>query len=97
VSGRDDVIGAERLAQHAFHLPLDFLLLAFLFPILGLILWRNDRRTRRIWLSLLFALAGAIWFTLRLPRFDQNALSTYNGVGVVTLEGTIKGGGDLWP
>jgi predicted membrane metal-binding protein len=26
---------------------------------------------------------------LRLPHFDQNSLSTYNGTGIVTIEGVI--------
>jgi competence protein ComEC len=73
------------------HLPIEFLSLALLVPIGGLVLWGNDRHTRLIWISLIFAIAGGIWFTLRLPRFDQNSLSTYNGIGVVTIEGVIDG------
>ncbi|HTP09855.1 MAG TPA: hypothetical protein VMP08_16475 [Anaerolineae bacterium] len=38
-----------------------------------------------IWISVGLALVGALWFTLRLPHFDQNSLSTYNGIGIVTL------------
>jgi competence protein ComEC len=73
----------------ALHLPIYLLLPAFLFPIIGLFLWRYDRRARLIWISVICALCGALWFTLRLPHFDQNSLSTYNGIGVVTLEGVI--------
>jgi competence protein ComEC len=79
----------------ALHLPIEFLLPVFLFPIVGVGLWRNDQRTRRIWISIGFALAGAIWFTVRLPHFDQNSLSTYNGIGVVTLEGVIDAPPDV--
>ncbi len=79
----------------ALHLPLEFLLAAFLLPLAGFFLWRNDQRTRRIWISVGFALAGAIWFTLRLPHFDQNSLSTYNGIGVVTIEGVIDADPDV--
>src|SRR5512143_3400827 len=68
----------------ALHLPLEFLLPAFLLPLAGCFLWRHDRRLRLIWISAGFALAGASWFTLHLPHFDQNSLSTYNGIGVVT-------------
>jgi competence protein ComEC len=75
----------------ALQLPIEFLLLAFLVPIGGLFLWRNDRRARRLWISISFAIAGAIWFTYRLPHFDQNSLSTYNGIGLVTIEGVIDG------
>jgi hypothetical protein len=32
----------------ALHLPIEFLLHAFLAPIGGLFLWRNDPRARRI-------------------------------------------------
>jgi competence protein ComEC len=79
----------------ALRLPIEFLLPAFLIPIGGLFLWRNDPRARRIWISVIFALAGALWFTLRLPRFDQNSLSTYNGSGAVTLEGVIDADPDV--
>jgi competence protein ComEC len=79
----------------ALHLPLEFLPLALLVPIVGLLLWGNDRRTRLIWISVIFAICGAIWFTLRSPRFDQNSLSTYNGIGVVTIEGVIAGPPDV--
>ena len=79
----------------ALHLPLEFLLLAFLVPIGGLLLWRNDRRARLLWISISFSLAGAIWFTYRLPRFDQNSLSTYNGIGGVTIEGVIDADPDV--
>ena len=79
----------------ALHLPIEFLLPAFLVPIGGLVLWGNDRRTRLIWISLIFAICGGIWFTLRLPHFDQNSLSTYNGSGVVTIEGVIDADPDV--
>ncbi|CAG0927454.1 hypothetical protein TFLX_00470 [Thermoflexales bacterium] len=79
----------------ARHLPLAFLLPAFLFPIVGFFLWRHDRRVCLIWISVGFALAGAIRFTLRLPHFDQNSLSTHNGIGVVTLEGVIDADPDV--
>jgi competence protein ComEC len=75
----------------ALHLPIELLLPAILIPIGGLFLWRNDHRARLIWISAIFAISGAIWFTLRLPHFDQNSLSTYNGIGVVTIEGVITG------
>jgi competence protein ComEC len=73
----------------ALHLPLEFLLLVLLVPIGGLCLWRHDRRARLIWGSIIAAILGALWFTGHLPRFDQNSLSNYNGIGVVTLEGVI--------
>jgi len=79
----------------ALHLPIEFLLLAFLAPIGGLVLWGNDRRSRLIWISLIFAICGGIWFTLRLPHLDQNSLSTYNGIGTVTIEGVIDADPDV--
>jgi competence protein ComEC len=79
---------ASALAS-ALRLPIEFLLPAFLVPIAGLYLWRHDHRARLIWISVLFAVAGALWFTLRQPHFDQNSLSTYNGIGTVTIEGVI--------
>jgi hypothetical protein len=79
----------------ALRLPLEFLLPAFLIPSVGLYLWRTDRRARLIWVSGIFAVAGALWFTLHLPNFDQNSLSTYNGIGAVTLEGVIDADPDV--
>jgi competence protein ComEC len=79
----------------ALRLPIEFLLPAFLVPIGGLFLWRNDPRARRIWISIIFGICGALWFTLRLPHFDQNSLSTYNGIGAVTIEGVIDADPDV--
>ena len=79
----------------ALHLPIEFLLAALLLPMASFFLWRHDRHMRLIWFSVGFALAGALWFTLRLPHFDQNSLSTYNGSGIVTLEGVIEADPDV--
>ena len=79
----------------ALHLPIEFLLLAFLVPIIGLLLWGNDHRARWIWFSMIFAIAGGIWFTLCLPHFDQDSLSTYNGIGVVTIDGVVDAPPDV--
>jgi competence protein ComEC len=79
----------------ALHLPIEFLLPAFLVSIGGFFLWRHDRRARMIWISVLFAACGAMWFTVRLPHFDQNSLSTYNGMGTVTIEGVIDADPDV--
>jgi hypothetical protein len=73
-------------------LPIEILSLVFLLPTVGFILWRNDHRAWLIWLSLLFVLCGG---TLRCPHFDQNSLSTYNGIGVVTIKGVIDGPPDV--
>jgi competence protein ComEC len=78
----------------ALHLPIYLLLPALLVPIGGLFLWRDARRARFIWMSVVFAICGSLWFTLRSPHFDQNSLSTYNGIGVVTLEGVVDGASD---
>jgi hypothetical protein len=37
------------------------------------------------------ATCGALWFTQRSPHLDQNSLSTYIGIGIVTIEGMIAG------
>ena len=66
----------------ALRLPIEFLLPAFLVPSGGLFLWRHDRRARLIWFSVIAAVCSEIWFALRLPRFDQNSLSTNNGIGI---------------
>jgi competence protein ComEC len=79
----------------ALHLPIEVLLPAFLIPIIGLVLWGNDRCARLIWISLIFAICGGIWFILRSSRFAQNSLSTYNGIGAVTIEGVIDARPDV--
>jgi competence protein ComEC len=78
----------------ALYLPIEFLLPTFLVPIGGLFLWRHDRRTQLIWGSVMAAVLSAFWFTLHLLHFDQNSLSTYNGIGAVTIEGVIDGAPD---
>ena len=79
----------------ALRLPIELLLLAFLVPIAGLFLWQHDRRARLIWTSIIAASLGALWFTIRSPRFDQNSLSTYNGIGVITIEGVVDADPDV--
>jgi hypothetical protein len=79
----------------ALHLPIEFLFLTFLAPITGLVLWRKDSRARLIWFSVIVAISGSIWFTVRSPHFDQNSLSSYNGIGVVTIEGVIDAEPDV--
>jgi hypothetical protein len=76
----------------ALHLPIEFLFPAFLVPIGGLFLWPHDRRAQMIRGSVIFAIGGAFWFAVRSPHFDQNSLSTYNGIGTVTIEGVITVG-----
>jgi competence protein ComEC len=75
----------------ALRLPIEFLPPAFLVPIVGLFLWRNDHRARLIWLSVFAAILGGVRFTLSVPHFDQNSLATYNGIATVTIEGVIAG------
>jgi hypothetical protein len=79
----------------ALRLPIELLLPAFFVPIGGLYLWRHDRRPQLIWGSVMAAVFGALWFTIRLPQFDQNSLSTYNGIGTVTIEGVIDADPDV--
>jgi competence protein ComEC len=79
----------------AQHLPIEVLLLAALVPIGGLLLWRGDQRARLIWLSVVAAILGSLRFAISIPHFDQNSLSTYNGIGVVTLEGVIDAPPDV--
>jgi hypothetical protein len=55
------------------------------------VLWWKDRCARLIWLSVLAAILGGVRFTVSVPHFDQHSLSTYNGSGVVTIEGVITG------
>jgi competence protein ComEC len=85
---------ASALAS-ALRLPIEFLLPVFLVPIVGLVLWGNDRRARLIWFSILAAILGGLRFAVSVPYFDQNSLSTYNGSGIVTIEGVIDADPDV--
>jgi competence protein ComEC len=79
----------------ALHLPLEFLLPAFLVLIVSLFLWWHDRRARLIWFSVIATICGALWFTLHLPHFEQNSLSIFNGIDVMTIEGVIDADPDV--
>jgi hypothetical protein len=79
----------------ALRLPLEFLLPACLVPIVGLFLWRRDCRARLIWFSVIATICGALWFTLHLPHFDQNSLSIFNGIDVMTIESVIDADPDV--
>ena len=68
-------------------LPTGVLLLAVLAPLIGLALWRRERRVRLIRLAALCAIFGGLRYQLSLPHFDQNSLSIYNDIGEVTNEG----------
>jgi competence protein ComEC len=75
--------------------PIEVLLLCGLVPILGLILWRGDRRARLIWLGALLAVIGGARYLGSIPQFDQTSLSTYNDRGAVTIEGVIDAEPDV--
>ncbi len=79
----------------ALNVPTEVFLAATIVPVVGFRLWRDDRRARRVWIGVLFAIVGGIWFTLRSPRFDRNSLSTYNGIGEVTIDGVIDADPDV--
>ncbi len=79
----------------ALHLPIEVLLLALFIPIFGLSLWWKDSRARLIWFSVLAAVLGGIRFSISVPHFDQNSLSTYNDLDTVTVEGVIDADPDV--
>ncbi len=62
-----------------------------LAALLGLLLWREDRRVRLIALCALALALGAGRLLLAVPRFDETSLATYNDAGWVTLEGVVVG------
>jgi len=62
-----------------------------LAALLGLLLWRDDRRVRWGALCALTLALGAARLLLAVPRFDETSLATYNDVGWVTLEGVVVG------
>ncbi len=56
----------------AFHLPIEFLLLGFLLPMVGFFLWRNDRHIRLIWFSLYTTILSVLRFAVSISHFEQN-------------------------
>ena len=68
-----------------------------LLPLLGfvaiiaLLVWWDERRVRLAALSVLMIGLGAGRLMIAEPRFDENSLASYNGVGWVTLEGVVVG------
>lgn len=72
-------------------IPWQALLLLGLAALLGLALWRDERRVRLGALCALALALGAGRFLLALPHFDENSLATYNDVGRVALEGVVVG------
>jgi len=62
-----------------------------LAALLGLLLWRDERRVRLIALCALMLALGAGRFLLAVPRFDETSLATYSDAGWVVLEGVVVG------
>ena len=58
---------------------------------LGLALGRGDVRIRKAGLYLLVLAVGAGRLLLVIPRFDETSLASYNGAGLVTVEGVVVG------
>jgi competence protein ComEC len=72
-------------------LPWQALPLLGLAALLGLLLWRDERRVRLGALCALMLALGAGRLLLAVPRFDETSLATYNDVGWVALEGVVMG------
>jgi hypothetical protein len=51
----------------ALHVPIEFLLPAFLVPIGGLFLWRDDRHARLLRFGVMAAVLGEFWYIIRRP------------------------------
>jgi competence protein ComEC len=62
-----------------------------LAALLGLLLWRDDRRVRLGALCALMLALGAGRLLLAVPHFDETSLATYNDAGWVALEGVVVG------
>jgi competence protein ComEC len=73
----------------ALNLPWQIWPVLGLAAFLGLLLWRDNRRVRLGALCALALAAGAGRFLLAAPRFDENALATYNDQGWIKLEGVV--------
>lgn len=78
------------LAQ-TVHLPWQVLPVVGLAALLGLRLWRGDRRVRVGAGCALALILGAGRFLVAVPQFDERSLATYNDAGWVTLEGLVVG------
>jgi len=73
------------------NLPWQVLPVLGLMGFLGLILWRENARTRLGALCVLMLALGAGRFLLAVPHFDATSLATYNDAGWVTIEGVVTG------
>jgi competence protein ComEC len=69
-------------------IPWQVLPLFALSSLLGLILWRDDRRVQMGAVCVLAFALGAGRFLLAVPRFDDTSLAAYNGEWA-TLEGLV--------
>lgn len=76
------------LAAH-FQPSLSLLAALALLPFVALVLRRHDPRHRLIAGAVLCALLGAARYTVAVPEFDTNHISTYAGTRDVVLEGVV--------
>ncbi|MCR4406451.1 MAG: DNA internalization-related competence protein ComEC/Rec2 [Anaerolineae bacterium] len=75
--------------------PPGLLGLAMIIPLVGFLLWREDRRARLLSIYGLALLLGAGRYLLAQPHFDDRALATYNDQGWVTLTGIVAAEPDV--
>jgi competence protein ComEC len=78
------------LLAKGFDIPWQVLPLFALSALLGLFLWRDDRRVQKGAICVLAFALGAGRFSLAVTRFDEKSLATYNGEWV-TFEGLVVG------
>jgi competence protein ComEC len=76
------------LASH-FQPSLSLLAALAPLPVVGLVLRRHDPHHRLVAGAVLCTLLGAARYTVAVPTFDSNHISTYAGARAIVLEGVV--------
>ncbi len=77
------------------NLPVLFVALVGLVPLVSLFLWRENSQVRLASLCALALLLGAWRYSSAVPHFDEGSLAYYNGQGWVRLTGVVRGEPDV--
>jgi competence protein ComEC len=77
------------------NLPMFFLALVGLVPLVSLFLWRKNRWVGLASVCVLALLLGAWRYSSAIPHFDESTLAYYNDEGWVKLTGVVSGEPDV--
>ncbi len=77
------------------NLPVLFVALVGLVPLVSLFLWRENSQVRLASLCALALLLGAWRYSSAVPHFDEGSLAYYNEQGWVRLTGVVRGEPDV--